>query len=80
MNDNIGVDDPLAYWRDRKQRAEQADKDSFAPNITHEGQHINDVAEALNTLIHQDNYRKVIVAVELDKDNRHVSFKVVKRT
>lgn len=79
MSDNIELDDPLAYWRDRKRIKEQADKDPYAPNILHGGQHIDDVAKALNTLIHRDNYRKVLVSVELDKDNHHVSFKVVKR-
>ena len=79
MSDNIEVDDPLAYWRDRKRIKEQVDKDPYAPGITHGGRHMKDVTKALNTLVHRGDYSKVTVEVELEKDNYHVSFKVLKR-
>ena len=79
MSEHIGVDDPLAYWRDRKQIKEEADKDPYSPNITHGGQHVSDVAKALNMLFHRGKYRKVTVEVELEKDDYHISFTVKKR-
>ena len=79
MNDNVGVDDPLAYWRDRDKIKEQVDKDPYSPWVRHGGKHMKDVARALNTLIHKGNYRKVTVEVELEKDDYHISFTVKKR-
>ena len=79
MSEHIGVDDPLAYWRDRKEIAEQVDRDPLAPGITHGGQHVKDVARALNTLIHRDNYRKVTIEVEACPDDYHISFTVKER-
>mgnify|MGYP003628224160 CR=1 FL=1 len=79
MSDKIELDDPLAYWRERDKIKEQVDRDPLAPGITHGGRHISDVTKALNTLIHRDNYRKVTIEVEAEKDDYHISFTVKER-
>ena len=74
MDENIAGDDPLAYWRGQAKKLVK--KDPYAIGVTHGGQHVKNVARAINTILHSEKCNKVTIEVELAEDDYHISFTV----
>ena len=77
MSDNIELDDPLAYMRERANQ--KLNQDPLAEGIVHGGRHITDVSRALNTLLFKDKCKQVLLEVRLSEDNHHVSFEIKRK-